>query len=267
MYIKIGDTVKVYLDLVFILNFFIDYLILFATKKILKNKTSIKRLLLGSLVASTSIFLLLLNLDSLELFLFKVVISILIIYTTFGKRGFLKNISYFYLISIFLGGSLYLLNISFSYNSKGILFINNGLHLNFIVSIIAIPIIIISYVKENKSYKNTYSNILNVKLTINKKTYIMKGMIDTGNHLTDPYKKRPVILINKGFNIKKEKCIYVPYKALNTNGLIKCYIPDKVEVNNKIYNNYLIGISKEKFELSDIDCILPNKLKEELWKK
>ena len=92
----------------------------------------------------------------------------------------------------------------------------------------------------------------------------MKGMIDTGNHLTDPYKKRPVILINKGFNIKKEKCIYVPYKALNTNGLIKCYIPDKFEVNNKIYNNYLIGISKEKFELSDIDCILPNKLKEEL---
>lgn len=255
---------KVYLDLVFILNYFIDFLILFATKKILKNVVSIKRLLFGSLVASLSIFFLFFKFNSIELFLFKLVISILIIFTTFGRKNFFKNISYFYLISIILGGGLYLLNINFSYSNNGILFIDNGLHLNFVVSIIAIPVIIISYIRENKNYKCTYSNILEVKITIDNKLYVMKGMIDTGNQLIDPYKKRAVILINNYFNINKSKYIYVPYKALNTNGIIKCFVPEKVVINDRVLNNYLIGISREKIDLCGVDCILPNKLKEEL---
>lgn len=255
---------KVYLDLVFILNFFIDYLILFGTCKVLKEIVSFKRLLLGSLTASSSIFLLFLSVNSFSLFLFKLVISIIIILVTFGKRNFIKNISYFYLISIILGGALYLLNISFSYNNKGILFVDNGLHLNFIVCLIAIPIIIINYVKEQNSYKNTYCNIMEVKITFNKKIYNLKGMIDTGNQLVDPFHKRPVLLINNIIKTGKSKYIYVPYKALNTNGVIKCFVPEKVLVNDKVFNNCLVGISKEKIDLFGVDCILPNKLKEEL---
>ena len=127
---------KIYLDLVFLLNFFFDFILLFATSKVLKNIIKLKRLLLGSLVASTSIFLLFIELNSLSLFFLKLIISIFIILVTFGKRNFFKNISYFYLISIILGGTLYLLNISFNYKNKGILFINNGLSINLIITII-----------------------------------------------------------------------------------------------------------------------------------
>lgn len=124
---------KVYLDLVFLLNFFFDFLLLYGTCKILKEIVPIKRLVFGSLVASSSIFLLFIKLNSIELFLIKIIISIGIILVTFGKSNFIKNISYFYLLSIILGGSLYLLNVSFTYKNQGILFINNGLSINFIL--------------------------------------------------------------------------------------------------------------------------------------
>lgn len=256
---------KIYLDLVFLLNFFFDFILLFATSKVLKNIIKLKRLLLGSLVASTSIFLLFIELNSLSLFFLKLIISIFIILVTYGKRNFLKNISYFYIISIILGGTLYLLNISFNYKNKGILFINNGLSINLILTIIVTPIIIFSYVKEVLLYKNTYGNIYEVVISINNKKYRLKALLDTGNQLVDPYKKRSVILINNNnINIEEDNFILVPYKALNTKGLIKCFKPTSVTIGNKEFTNCLIGLSKDNFSLNDIDCILPNKFKEDL---
>lgn len=255
---------KIYLDLVFILNFFFDFILLYGTSKVLKNIVALKRLLLGSLVASSSIFLLFIDLNSLFLFILKAVISIFIILVTFGKRNFIKNISYFYLISIILGGFLYLLNISFTYQNKGILFINNGLSINFILTIIVSPIIVFCYVKEQVLYKNTYGNIYNVLIEINNQKYRLKGMIDTGNQLVDPYKKRCVILVNNDIDVGGEEFVFVPYKALNTNGIIKCYKPSSVIIEGKEFNNCLVGVSKDKFSINDIDCILPNKFKEDI---
>ena len=255
---------KIYLDLVFFLNFFFDFILLYATAKVLKNVVKLRRLLLGSLVASSSIFLLFINLDTFSLFFLKLLISIFIILVTFGKRNFIKNICYFYFISIILGGTLYLFNISFYYKNKGILFINNGLSINFILSLVVGPIIIFSYIKETIFYKNTYGNIYEVIIQINNEKYKLKGMLDTGNQLVDPYKKRSVILINNNINIVENNYIFVWYKALNTSGIVKCFKPQTVFVNNKEFKNCLIGISKDNFSLNNIDCILPNKFKEEL---
>ena len=257
---------KIYLDLVFFLNFFFDFLILFGVRIVLKEHTSLKRLLLGSFVGSLTIFTLFINFNTISLLIYKIILSIFIIIVTFGKKNFLKNFLYFYLISIILGGSLYLLNISFSYNNKGVLFFNNGFKLNIILIIVVSPIIIYLYFIENKNYKNTYSNIYNIKIYFNNSLYNLRGMIDTGNELCDPYKKRNIIIINKNvkLNTNNKKIIYVPYKALNTNGVIKCYKPDEVIIGDKLFNNSLIGISNDFIELNSVDCILPNKFKEDL---
>lgn len=255
---------KVYLDLVLLLNFFFDFLLLYGTSKILKEFISIKRLILGSITASLSILLLFININSIELFFIKLIISIGIILVTFGKNNFFKNISYFYLLSIILGGFLYLFNISFTYKNQGILFINTGLSINFILFLIVSPIIIFCYVKEHILYKNTYGNIYKVLIFIDKKKYQLKGMVDTGNQLKDPYKGRSVILVNNNINILGKDIIYVPYKALNTTGVIKCYKASKVVIDEVEFSNCLIGVSKDKFSLNNVDCILPNIFKEDL---
>ena len=152
-YTSIGDRNESLLDLVFFINFFFDFLILLATKLVLKENISFWRLIIGSLVASLSIFLLFLSLSSLELFLIKVVASVFIILVTFGKKNFFQDLLYFYLISIILGGFLYLFDISFTYENQGIVFFGHGLGLNLIAMCILSPIFLYFYIKENKRYK------------------------------------------------------------------------------------------------------------------
>ena len=255
---------KIYLDIVFFINFFIDFILLFGTTKLLKKATSLKRLLIGSLIGTLSICLMFLNLNSLELFIYKVITSILIILVTFGRKDFKKNIMYFYILSIILGGTLYLLDITFTYKSTGLVFIKNSYILNFLLIIVCTPIIIYLYIKEHKTFKLLISNKYIIDIYINNNKYTLEAILDTGNDLVDPYKKRPIILIDKPVEQKRKKLIYVPYKALNTNGIIPCILPEKVIINNKEFKNCLIGLSKDKFSLNGVSCILPNKFKEDL---
>ncbi|MBO5414178.1 MAG: sigma-E processing peptidase SpoIIGA [Bacilli bacterium] len=256
----------IYLDLVFFINLFFDFILLTATKHILKQRVKLYRLILGSLIGSLSIFFLFININSIELFIFKIIISILMILISFGKKNFIKNYMYFYIISIFLGGSMYFLNLTFSSKNQGLIFFSNGLSINFIVMIILSPIIIYYYVKEYKNYKNTITNCYLIDLYINNKKYCLKGYLDTGNTLIDPYKKRGVILLNLD-KLKLEnnnKIIYVPYKTITNNGVIKCFKIDKIIINNKEFTNLLIGDVKNHFKLENADCILPNMIREEI---
>lgn len=257
-------AMKVYLDFVFFINFFFDFLLLFGTSKILKRVVSLKRLLLGSIVGSLSLVFLFYDFNSIQLFLVKILLSVLIILCTFGKRNLFANIGYFYLLSIILGGFLYLFDISFSYKNSGVVFVRNGFFLNFFIILIAGPVIIYYYVKENIKYKNMFSNRYVVEIYINDKLYKMEGMLDTGNQLIDPYKKRAIIIVDLDIDIAKNKFIYVPYKALNTNGIIPCVKPDRVIIKEKVFSSCLIGLSKDKFMLDGASCILPNQFKEEL---
>ncbi|MBR5369784.1 MAG: sigma-E processing peptidase SpoIIGA [Bacilli bacterium] len=234
---------KVYIEEVFILNFLLDFMILYGTKRILKRNNKLIRVVIGSIIGSFTTFLLFININSFILLILKLLISIILIIIVFGFRNIIKNIIYFYLLSIIIGGSAYLLNI-------------NNVFFLIISSFIVISILI----KEFLSYKETFINKYLVTIIINKKKYLLEGFIDTGNRLVDPISKKSIVLVN--LNIDSDRFIYVPYKALNCNGIIKCIKPDKVLINDHVFD-CLIGISKDKFNIEE-NCILPNKLKEEL---
>lgn len=160
---------------------------------------------------------------------------------------------------------MYLLNDTFSYKNKGIVFFSNGLSINFIVMLIISPIIIYFYVKEKKEYKNIYQNIYLIDIYINNNKYSLTGYLDTGNTLNDPYKNRPVIITDSSkINFDIKKSILVPFETINDKGLIKCIKPDKVIINKKEFTNCLIGKTTKEIKLNDSDCILPNKFKEDL---
>lgn len=255
---------KVYLDIIFIINFFIDFLLLFGTGTILKRIISLKRILLGSIIGALSLILLFLNMNTLELFMFKIIISTLMILITYGKKNFKKNVMYFYMLSTILGGSLYMFDITFTYKNTGLIFVKNSYFLNFILILVATPIIITLYIKEHKNTKLTLAHKYIIEIYINETKYSLEAILDTGNNLKDPYKHRPIILIDITLKNHHKKYIYVPYKALNTEGTIKCIKPDKIIIDNKEFQNCLIGLSTDKFSLNGVSCILPNKFKEDL---
>ena len=83
--------------------------------------------------------------------------------------------------------------------------------------------------------------------------------------MKDPYKKRPIILIHDNkIKFDYENSILVPFKTLDNEGIVKCKKVDYIKIDDKKINmNILIGLSKEKFGIEGIDCIMPNIMKEE----
>ena len=254
----------IYLDLVFFINFFFDLILLMTLKIILKRNTSLYRILLGTLIGSSSIIFLFMPINSLQLFILKIIVSILMLLTSFGFKDFKyfsTNFLYLYFISILLGGFLYYLKLEFNYILKGTVFAS-GYVLNYILLIFISPLILYLYLKQLRSFKNTYNNYYQVEITYNKKKYNYTGFIDSGNHLYDLYKKRPIILLHdQKFKLKKdEKIIYTPYETLNNKGVIKCIKVDKLLIDNIVVKDVLVGISNDKFKLDGVDLILHAKI-------
>ena len=254
---------KVYLVLVFLLNTAFDFLLLTTTSYLLKRNVKLKRIILGSVIGGLSIFLLFLKLNNFTLFIFKIVISIVMILSTFSFKNFkyfINNLIYLYLSSIVLGGGLYLINNEFNYKNYGILFVSNGFGLNIIVLIVLSPLILFFYIKQTRKLKLNYNNYYSTSLVYKNKTYKFTAYLDTGNKLKDQYKKRPIILIyTDKINFSYENGILVPYSTVNGNGILKCIVADKIIIDNeKIIDKPLIGLSSEKFNIEGINMILNN---------
>lgn len=258
---------KVYLDLIFFINFMFDLLLLMTVSiecKIFSNK---KRLFLASFFGSGTTFLLFLPLNNISLFLFKVVISILMVFIGFkitSKQLFITLIKSLYENSIILGGLIYFLNNQFSYKQKGLIFIHDGTSLNLIIILVLSPIIFYLYhkmiVKEEKKKKLLHKVFIKYK----KGVVNTLGYLDTGNHLKDPYKKRGIIIINN-IDISMEEAILVPFKTVDSSGLIKCIEIDEIRVDdNLLKRKYLLGVSPKKIEIDGASLILPNIMEEEI---
>lgn len=268
-YNYIGDKMKIYLDLIMILNFVFDFLLLLSTSIILRRNISINRLIIGAFVGGISILFLFIKLNSIQLFLFKIIISIFMLLISFGYkdiRYFGKNVLFFYMASIILGGFLYFLNIQFSYKNNGLIFFHNGLSINVIFLFIFSPIIIYIYIKQCKNLKNNYASYYKANLYINDNIIRLNAFLDTGNKLIDPYKKRPIILIDKKelkFNIDEYKTILVPYETVNDKGLLKCIKANKIDIEGYgVKTKFLVGIMDDKICIDGVNCILNDKLLE-----
>lgn len=259
----------VYLDLVILINFIFDLFLLVVVNKLLKRNAKMCRLVLGSLLGGLSILVLFIPFSTYTLFLFKIVISIMMLLVSFGYkdiRYFFKNFIHLYLVSMLLGGFMYFLNIELSYKNDGLIFFHKGLSINIIGMFILGPLILILYFKENRNLKLNYNNYYTCELFLTKQHKItINAFLDTGNKLKDPYSGKSIILLNKElFDESKKNTIYVPYNTLNNHGLLKCYKVDKLVIENRIVRNFLVGISEEKIKLDGIDCIINLNILEEI---
>ena len=240
---------KVYIEFVYIINFLLDFMILYGTKRLLKINKSVLRIIIGSFIGMISTIFLQVKISNFTLMIIKMVLSSLMIISSFGLKNFFKNIFYFYLISIILGGLIYLFD--FKYN----------FYINFVLLIVLSPIIIYLVTKELLNHKININDKYLVSILYNKKIYKLEGFIDTGNRLKSPISNKSIIIVNT--KIKYKNVIYVPYKALNCEGIIPCFKPDKITINNVIIDDCLVGISTDKLNIG-CDCILPNSLKKKL---
>jgi len=98
----------IYIDIIFLENLFMNYIILFATGTILKLPIKIIRTLVSSTIGS--IYAIVSYMSSLEIYsstLLKIILSISMVYIAFGSKTlnqFFKQLIIFYLTSFTFGG-------------------------------------------------------------------------------------------------------------------------------------------------------------------
>jgi len=238
----------IYVDLLFILNLWIDFLLLITTNIILKYKSSYKRLFLSSLIGAFSTFLVVIN-NKILLFILKILIAILmqLIANSYkGIKTLLENVFYFYLVSVILAGTLYLLNID-----------NMNMKENYILLLLISPIILYINNKKIKKLDNYYKEVYSVIVIYKNKKYHFNALLDTGNILYDQYKKRPISLVytNK-IKFDYNDGILVPIETANKKSILKCIKVDKMIIDDIEINSALIGLIDKKFNIQDINMIL-----------
>lgn len=187
------------------------------------------------------------SINRLLLELITIILMVTIAFKYKNIRYFLTNILYTYILSILLGGLIYL------FNSK----VTLNIYLNYLVIIILSIEVMTLYIKESKKIKNTYNNYYKVDIYFKDKEKIsLIGFLDTGNNLYDPYKKRPIILVDKKYQ-KEDKFILVPYHTINGEGLLKCIKPEKVYIEKIGYkNNLLVAFSSSPSTINGVEVLL-----------
>ena len=181
LYNFFGDDMKVYVDMVFLLNFYLDFLLLMTTSIVLKRNASLKRLILGTIIGSLSIFFLFFPINQILLFLLKVLIAVGMVLMAFRYKDLkytLNNLGYFYMISVILGGFLYYLNVEFSYSHIGLIFFHHKMNGNALFLIIISPIILYIYNKQSKKFKTMYNLLYDVEIVLKKEKILYKLLIN-----------------------------------------------------------------------------------------
>jgi len=277
-----------YVDVIFLENLIINYIILYLTKRFSKSEARNIYLFFSSLLGALYVILIFFSLPNIIYSLpFKIIISILMIIITFGYKKlyeFIKIMSIFYLISFIVGGAAFALIYLVNFDLKQI-----------IIGALFISILLIYIGWGHISKKNLESDIIHVvHININNIKKDVKAILDTGNTLHDPLSSYPVVIveysalkdllpdgvknlfdrgnINDIFEIPKvvdddrwlKRFRLVPYNSIGTDsGMMVGFIPDNliIDDNKKSFKNVIIGIYLKRLNTTgDYEALIGSEL-------
>ena len=192
----------IYLDIIFLENFILNLIILYAVGIETKAKMKYIKIILASIIGSLyAIVTYTIKNWFINSILMKFILSIIMIYIAFETKNYkelIKKTIFFYFTSFAFGGGalavIYMVNAKKISIQNGIILgkytlftIAIGVTLAFIVTIISFKLI------KNKISKKDL--IRNITIKINNKFIKVKAMIDTGNFLKEPITNIPVIVV------------------------------------------------------------------------
>ncbi|HET7577833.1 MAG TPA: sigma-E processing peptidase SpoIIGA [Bacillales bacterium] len=196
-----------YLDVIWLLNFCIDLLLLQLTAFVLKRNVGKRRLITGALVASVFIFFLFTPFSGVMYNpLVKFAYSVVIVLVVFGYKrfsAFAQVLFMFYFVTFMIGGGMFALH----YFMQGSGTILNGIAsratpfgdvFSWAFVLIGFPCMWIfsrQRIYQIKAKKIRYDQVVAVEIEVGDKTIGARGFIDSGNHLHDPITKTPVMIL------------------------------------------------------------------------
>ena len=207
----------VYLDIVFLENVLMNYIIIFATGVVIRDECRKWRIFAASVLGAAYTVVMYLNVIPIySNFAMKIVLSVVIVYVAFKVKSFkklVKNLIIFYLVSFVFGGCvfalMYFLQPQMAQIRNGVFVGAYPIKIALIGGLVAFVVLQISFriVKTKFSKKDM---IFDVQVVINEKIVKVKALLDTGNLLKDPITGFPVIVVEH-----KSLRGVIPEKILN----------------------------------------------------
>lgn len=239
MVIILNDNI-IYLDLIILYDFFINFIFLFFIEKIYNEKIKIFHLLLVSFIGSILIIFAFYN--AIYLKVMKIILGLLlIIFLCFSneKSKIIIKISLFYTLNFGFVGLLTAFKITKWY---------------YLFCGIIVIFILLFFENYRKYHIFIKSNEYNVIMKNKRYTVNIKGLLDTGN--MSSYLGYPVVYLNKKFYFLIEDKNKVVLSIETVSGI--------KHIDGVIYKNFLFEVNKKKYYrdvvlvLSDInvDCLL-----------
>lgn len=206
------EDVTIYLDAVWLLNFFLDWMILMLTQSFSKSQNHRLRIMIGAAVASLLVPLNLFYPASLWTTpIGKALFSIIIVLSAFGFRNirlFLRQILLFYFVTFAMGGGLfglyYFLNQQILVSNGVIVTYQTGFGdgVSWLFVCIGFPIVWIFTKKRMDNLivqQMKYDEMIPVSICIRNTIKETIALIDSGNQLVDPITKQPVVVCDQAF--------------------------------------------------------------------
>ena len=226
--------VAIYADIVFLVNFIMNFTIFWIVTKLAKRKIKFYRILLGAVVAAFlySLFIFVPTARGFYNFFTAVLIVTVALFVVFGRtdyKKFLLYMAYAHGVAFMIGGMTMAINN----------YINTGAFRHFSFGLLAISILL-SYVGLKLAH------LCIQKITLAKQMFytikIFKGedivqirtLVDTGNSLIEPISGIPVVIAQEDYikklAIKEEDLRVIPYKTVGKKGILMGFKPDKIEI-------------------------------------
>lgn len=227
----------IYIDVLFLTNFILDSIVLILAGRISGKKYSPLRIIFGGLLGGfygISVFFI--NFSRPLSAIITFICSALMVaasYCPTDKRNFFRLLISFYLSSFLLGGALS--GIFYFSGRPGIM--SNGIYyfpmstLQLLICALPLAVILCFSFQKAKNRLLSHSKYCTVTLSAGEKSINLEGLIDSGCSLTDPYTKKPVIIIDpqmaqKLFGDSMPLFRFIPYNTIRSGGIMKAFSPD-----------------------------------------
>ena len=272
----------IYVDILIIVNLFVNYFLILVTSKFLSLKMKKSRFLLGEILGSMySLFIFLPPMNLFISLLAKLLMSLSIICVVFRLRSLksvIKTLLCFYAVNFIFLGVMFGLWCIFRPNG---MIMNNGMIYFNISPIVLIVSTLVTYILLEIygrvfTKKITTKTQCSVEIHFDGKCKTINAIVDTGNYLREPFSNFPVIVAKKSSvidicpqEILKGPLEYikyedsyiknfriVPFKTVSGEGLLPSFEPDYVVINNGEHKKAYLAICSDEILSNEESGIL-----------
>ncbi len=255
----------VYLDILFFINFLMNYFVISICTAIVPGRSKYKRKILASILGGIyGVGFFVPDLDFLysvlSVFIFSAVL-VAIIFCPCKASEFFKILGVFYLSSFLLSGGIYMLLPLFGGGvvRNNIIYTKSGYLILFGIIVGIGVILCVKYIRKNLGRREYF-----IKIRYKDQTVRSSGIVDTGNTLKDPVSGEGVIVIDKSvlerlffpgcneFNlgewIDDKDLRIIPYKTVANEGVMMGFLADEVVLEGKTLKGVTVAISPENLK-------------------